>query len=252
MDRLINYLISEINGPLHLSLLTARHNPNLGGERKRETTKKRTCSASEQFGFSGILILPFIHLSIQVNSHLPSPILFLSLSSFFKKRDKNTENWIEGRRLLRKGNTQVIISVKFRILITGCFSFLHFTFSGWKGFGVMDLDSIECVSSSDGMDEDEIHANHHHHHSEFSSTKPRNGGTNNNGSVGPTLIAPATSVHELLECPVCTNSMYPPIHQACFFHQFFNLMFGIFCWIWWLLEGVKWFWWRRFWVFLGG
>jgi hypothetical protein len=26
---------------------------------------------------------------------------------------------------------------------------------------------------------------------------------------------PASSVHELLECPVCTNSMYPPIHQVC-------------------------------------
>jgi hypothetical protein len=25
---------------------------------------------------------------------------------------------------------------------------------------------------------------------------------------------PASSVHELLECPVCTNSMYPPIHQV--------------------------------------
>jgi hypothetical protein len=25
--------------------------------------------------------------------------------------------------------------------------------------------------------------------------------------------APTSSVHELLECPVCTNSMYPPIHQ---------------------------------------
>lgn len=22
-------------------------------------------------------------------------------------------------------------------------------------------------------------------------------------------------VHELLECPVCTNLMYPPIHQVC-------------------------------------
>jgi E3 ubiquitin-protein ligase SIAH1 len=26
--------------------------------------------------------------------------------------------------------------------------------------------------------------------------------------------APTSSVHELLECPVCTNSMYPPIHQC--------------------------------------
>uniref|UniRef100_A0A453EJ42 Uncharacterized protein n=1 Tax=Aegilops tauschii subsp. strangulata TaxID=200361 RepID=A0A453EJ42_AEGTS len=28
------------------------------------------------------------------------------------------------------------------------------------------------------------------------------------------IVAPGSSVHELLECPVCTNSMYPPIHQV--------------------------------------
>ena len=100
---------------------------------------------------------------------------------------------------------------------------------------VMDLESIECVSSSDGMDEDEIHHHHqqhhslHHHvHSEYSSTKPRNngGGTvNNNNNInvmGPTAISPATSsVHELLECPVCTNSMYPPIHQVSWLVSYF-------------------------------
>lgn len=85
----------------------------------------------------------------------------------------------------------------------------------------MDLDSIECVSSSDGLDEDEIHLHHtlhpyslSHHHPELSATKPRNG-SNNSGIAVPTATAPATSVHELLECPVCTNSMYPPIHQVC-------------------------------------
>lgn len=31
--------------------------------------------------------------------------------------------------------------------------------------------------------------------------------------VKPSVVA-ASSVHELLECPVCTNSMYPPIHQC--------------------------------------
>ena len=84
----------------------------------------------------------------------------------------------------------------------------------------MDLDSIECVSSSDGLDEDEIHLHHtlhsyshSHHHPELSATKPRNG-NNNSAVAGPTATAPATSVHELLECPVCTNSMYPPIHQV--------------------------------------
>ena len=83
----------------------------------------------------------------------------------------------------------------------------------------MDLDSIEGVSSSDGMDEDEIqhhslHPHPHHHHSDFPSTKPRNGPTNTNNTIGPMAIAPATRIHELLECPVCTNSMYPPIHQC--------------------------------------
>lgn len=87
----------------------------------------------------------------------------------------------------------------------------------------MDLDSIECVSSSDGLDEDEIHLHHtlhpyshSHHHPELSSSKSRTGSNNSAISItGPTATAPATSVHELLECPVCTNSMYPPIHQVC-------------------------------------
>ncbi|XP_027940303.1 E3 ubiquitin-protein ligase SINAT5-like [Vigna unguiculata] len=80
----------------------------------------------------------------------------------------------------------------------------------------MEMDSIDCVSFSDGMDEDEIqhHTLHPHNHSEFSSNKPRNGGANSNNVMGATAISPATSVHELLECPVCTNSMYPPIHQC--------------------------------------
>lgn len=30
-------------------------------------------------------------------------------------------------------------------------------------------------------------------------------------------ITSTSAVHELLECPVCTNSMYPPIHQVSFF-----------------------------------
>lgn len=69
----------------------------------------------------------------------------------------------------------------------------------------MDLDNIECVSSSDGMEDEEIHTH------QFSS-KPHN--NNNNIGILPSGLTPATSVHELLECPVCTNSMYPPIHQV--------------------------------------
>ncbi|KAL1086367.1 hypothetical protein V6Z11_D08G111800 [Gossypium hirsutum] len=91
----------------------------------------------------------------------------------------------------------------------------------------MEFDNIECVSTTDGINEDEIHHHNlqhphpHHAHHQFSSSKPHNatnttnnGNTTTNNIVGPTAIAPATSVHELLECPVCTNSMYPPIHQC--------------------------------------
>ena len=110
----------------------------------------------------------------------------------------------------------------------------------------MDMDNIECVSVSD-LDEDEIHHHqqqhphqhhglhpHPHHHSDFSSSKPRNGNNVNGVNiVGPTAITPATSVHELLECPVCTNSMYPPIHQVscllCVLLFLFRNCFGILC-----------------------
>lgn len=91
---------------------------------------------------------------------------------------------------------------------------------------MMESESIESVLSIDGVDDDEIphpHRNslhpsshpHHYLHHNFSSAKPQTVSTNNS-IVGPTAVAPATSVHELLECPVCTNSMYPPIHQVCF------------------------------------
>ncbi|TXG63034.1 hypothetical protein EZV62_010028 [Acer yangbiense] len=75
----------------------------------------------------------------------------------------------------------------------------------------MELDSIECVPSLDLTDEDEIQ---HHHHQFPSITKPHNNNSNNNTSVSSANQPGTTSVHELLECPVCTNSMYPPIHQV--------------------------------------
>jgi hypothetical protein len=34
------------------------------------------------------------------------------------------------------------------------------------------------------------------------------------GRKTSSATAHTNSVHELLECPVCTNSMYPPIHQV--------------------------------------
>ena len=64
----------------------------------------------------------------------------------------------------------------------------------------MDLDNIECVSSSSGVEGAEIQSQL----TQNSAPKPRNN----------TGMPPGTSVHELLECPVCTGSMYPPIHQV--------------------------------------
>ncbi|RZR87335.1 hypothetical protein BHM03_00014713 [Ensete ventricosum] len=49
--------------------------------------------------------------------------------------------------------------------------------------------------------------------------KPRGNGSGTvsagvgGGGVPAPVISPVARVHELLECPVCTNSMYPPIHQ---------------------------------------
>lgn len=74
----------------------------------------------------------------------------------------------------------------------------------------IEMDSVECVSSIDGNEDEEMqlavsHSNQHAHPHQYSS-KPH--------GVVAAGLAP-TSVHELLECPVCTNSMYPPIHQVC-------------------------------------
>ncbi len=40
-------------------------------------------------------------------------------------------------------------------------------------------------------------------------------------AAGAAAAPPHSNVHELLECPVCTNSMYPPIHQV--------LLWSLFC-----------------------
>ncbi|XP_040938772.1 E3 ubiquitin-protein ligase SINAT3 isoform X2 [Gossypium hirsutum] len=90
----------------------------------------------------------------------------------------------------------------------------------------MESDSIDCMASSDVMDDDEIH--HHQLSSSLSKTHSNNGNSNNS-TLSSAVHASTTSVHELLECPVCTNSMYPPIHQV--FHcfgQYFCLHFEAF------------------------
>lgn len=47
---------------------------------------------------------------------------------------------------------------------------------------------------------------------EASSNKPAKA---TSGSIGKYGIHNSNGVYELLECPVCTNLMYPPIHQVC-------------------------------------
>jgi E3 ubiquitin-protein ligase SIAH1 len=85
------------------------------------------------------------------------------------------------------------------------------------------LDNIECVSSTDGLEEEEAlaHLPRHPYPKSSSGVTVNVGvvaganGTATGAIAGGPMMPPATSVHELLECPVCTNSMYPPIHQVC-------------------------------------
>lgn len=46
-------------------------------------------------------------------------------------------------------------------------------------------------------------------------------------AVKPNLTV-SSSVRELLECPVCLNAMYPPIHQVWISNLAFNPFFSIF------------------------
>ncbi|CAA3010562.1 E3 ubiquitin- ligase SINAT3-like [Olea europaea subsp. europaea] len=65
----------------------------------------------------------------------------------------------------------------------------------------IEMENVEYVPSSEGIEDEVIQNNNINQH----SSKPHNVVLS---GIGP------TSVHELLECPVCTNSMYPPIHQC--------------------------------------
>jgi hypothetical protein len=95
----------------------------------------------------------------------------------------------------------------------------------------MDVDSVECLSLPDAsMDVDDGDSRHHHHlglslhhPAHVAAAAGRAFPKANASGIGAAVGAgagvagggpPATSVHELLECPVCTNSMFPPIHQV--------------------------------------
>jgi hypothetical protein len=57
----------------------------------------------------------------------------------------------------------------------------------------MDVGSVDCVSLPDAAPTDVDGA----------------------AALGlASRVHPKAGVHELLECPVCTNSMFPPIHQV--------------------------------------
>ncbi|GLT84786.1 hypothetical protein SLE2022_030000 [Rubroshorea leprosula] len=79
----------------------------------------------------------------------------------------------------------------------------------------MELDSLDCLTSSDLVGNNEINPLlqpllHH----QFPSLSKPHGNSNSNSAVSSAVHPGTTSVHELLECPVCTNLMYPPIHQC--------------------------------------
>ena len=76
---------------------------------------------------------------------------------------------------------------------------------------IMESSSLDSTVSSLTMDDDE-HVPAH----QFSSISTKLHSNNGPGT---------TSVHELLECPVCTSSMYPPIHQV--FKGFSDLAFYV-------------------------
>ncbi|KAJ6729593.1 E3 UBIQUITIN-PROTEIN LIGASE [Salix viminalis] len=83
----------------------------------------------------------------------------------------------------------------------------------------MELGRVECVQSYEMIDSEEIHLlpDLLRHFSSVSKPHPTTNNNNNNSNSNSNTVASAvhtTSVHELLECPVCTNSMYPPIHQC--------------------------------------
>ncbi|KAG8084786.1 hypothetical protein GUJ93_ZPchr0010g7977 [Zizania palustris] len=105
----------------------------------------------------------------------------------------------------------------------------------------MDIDSVECLSIPDAsMDVDDVDGGvvgGHRGLPPHSALLPAGGFGGGGGRVFPKVNVaggggagaaaggavagggagggpPPTSVHELLECPVCTNSMFPPIHQC--------------------------------------
>lgn len=82
----------------------------------------------------------------------------------------------------------------------------------------MEEDRIECITTSvERLYEADV--NYPQNHNQNQSSKSRR-------KAASPLISPANSVVEIFECPVCANSMYPPIHQVIFFPFIFYLEFN--------------------------
>lgn len=61
----------------------------------------------------------------------------------------------------------------------------------------------------------------HHTVSDYDIAMSKSESTSTVTKTSPVLggkhgLYSTNGVHELLECPVCTSLMYPPIHQVCF------------------------------------
>jgi hypothetical protein len=76
----------------------------------------------------------------------------------------------------------------------------------------MDFDFKEKASSS--SDEDEV-ARHPRALSKNTISSGSDAGPAGLATHGHGVLQ-TSNVHELLECPVCTHSMFPPIHQVLF------------------------------------
>lgn len=81
----------------------------------------------------------------------------------------------------------------------------------------MEEDRIECVTTSipERLYEAEVNCpqNHNHNHNQ-NHNHNHNHSSKSRRKVSSTLISSANTVVEIFECPVCANSMYPPIHQC--------------------------------------
>ncbi|XP_057996883.1 E3 ubiquitin-protein ligase SINAT3-like isoform X1 [Hevea brasiliensis] len=79
------------------------------------------------------------------------------------------------------------------------------------GGGIPAPTSAVAIPKNYLTDEDVIDR----YHLQFPSVpKPQSNNNTYNNSNSVSSATQSISVHELLECPVCNNSMYPPIYQC--------------------------------------